>query len=198
MNKVTLQGIIKDIEPSHTIDNILYNKARLIVQRSNGREDVLNLKFKKFSNPYKENDTISLTGNIRSYSYKVDSTKNKVNIYVFTYFDAPEIESSNQVELDGRICKMNELRTTKQGKHNVHFIVANNIVSEDSTKRLNSYIPCIAWGKLAHELSNLPVNTQLAIKGELHSREHKKKSVSGDIELCVAHEVYVESYEVIA
>ena len=160
MNKVTLQGIIKDIEPSHTIDNISYNKARLIVQRSNGREDVLNLKFKKFSNPYKENDTISLTGNIRSYSYKVDSTKNKVNIYVFTYFDAPEIESSNQVELDGRICKMNELRTTKQGKHNVHFIVANNIVSDDSTKRLNSYIPCIAWGKLAHELSNLPVNTQ--------------------------------------
>ena len=31
-------------------------------------------------------------------------------------------ESNNQVSIDGRICKLNDIRTTKNGKHNIHFI----------------------------------------------------------------------------
>lgn len=203
MNDVQLKGIIKDIELSHSIDSISFSKAKLIVPRANGAEDVINLRFKTFSNKYKENDEVTLKGNVRSYSYKVSEDKNKVIIYVFTYFDIPSdvddniTSTVNTVNIDGRVCKINELRTNKNGKQNVHFILANNLMSNDGSKRLNSYIPCIAWNKLAKELAKLSVNTQLRLKGELHSREHKKVLENGEIEFRVAHELLVLDYEVI-
>lgn len=199
MNEIVLNGILKEVQPSHSIDGISFDKAKLICKRDNGKEDVINLRFKSFSNKYKDNDEVSIKGNLRSYSYKVDEDKNKVVIYVFTYFDDPDDDEIvlNRVAIDGRICKLNDLRTTKNGKHNVHFILANNLVSADKSKRLNSYIPCIAWGNTAKKLAELSVNTQIKLYGELHSREHKKVHPDGEIEIRVAHELVVSEYEVI-
>lgn len=198
MNEIILSGILKNIQYSHSIGDVEYNKAQIIVPRDNGFEDVINLKFKSFSNPYKDNDKISLIGNIRSYSYKISEDKNKVLIYVFTYFDKPSDTSvMNEVILDGRICKIDELRITKNRKHNLHFIIANNMYSADSTKRLNSYIPCIAWGNLAKELQNYSVNTKIRVHGQLHSREHKKRFENGELEIRIAHELLVTDFEIL-
>ncbi len=199
MNKAYLKGTIKNIEPSHEIDGIQFNKANLITKRTNGQEDIVNLRFKAFSNKHKENDEISIVGNIRSYSYKVNEDKNKVVIYVFTYFDEPEEElaASNVVNIDGRICKMNVLRKSKGGRDNLHFIIANNLVLTEGSKRLNSYIPCIAWGTIAKEMSQLKVNDKIEIEGELHSREHKKVHPDGEVEFRVAHELLVTGYKLV-
>lgn len=199
INDVFLTGTIKEIEHSHDIDGISFDKAKLICKRLNGQEDVINLRFKSFSNHYAENDQISLKGNIRSYSYKTDDGKNKVIIYVFTYFDESEdnFDSNNVVHITGRICKMNELRKTCSNKNNVHFIVANNLISGDNGKRLNSYIPCIAWDKLAIDLSKLPVNSKVDLIGQLHSREHTKTYDNGSKEIRVAHELMIEAFEVL-
>lgn len=199
INDVFLTGIIKEIEHSHDIDGIVFDKAKLLCKRSNGQEDVINLRFKSFSNHYTENDEITLKGNLRSYSSKTEDGKNKVTIYVFTYFDESEdiFEGNNIVHLTGRICKMNELRKTRTNKNNVHFIVANNLTSGESGKRLNSYIPCIAWDNLAVELSKLPVNTKIDLIGQLHSREHTKTHEDGLKEIRVAHELMIEAFEVL-
>lgn len=198
MNDIRLSGIIKNIQHSHNIGDISFDKAQLIVDRGNGYEDVINLRFKSFSNKFKDNDKISITGNIRSYSYKVSEDKNRVIIYVFTYFDelSDEDNVNNEAIIDGRICKINDLRTTKSGKHNIHFILANNLHSQDNEKRLNSYIPCIAWGKIAKEIEKYSVNTKLKVKGQLHSREHMKKLENGDVEIRIAHELLVTEFEV--
>lgn len=198
MNDIRLSGIIKNIQHSHNIGDISFDKAQLIVDRGNGYEDVINLRFKSFSNKFRDNDKISITGNIRSYSYKVSEDKNRVIIYVFTYFDelSDEDNVNNEAIIDGRICKINDLRTTKSGKHNIHFILANNLHSQDNEKRLNSYIPCIAWGKIAKEIEKYSVNTKLKVKGQLHSREHMKKLENGDVEIRIAHELLVTEFEV--
>lgn len=198
INSIKLKGILKEIEPSHTIDGVSFSRAKLICKRRNGQEDTINLSFKSFSNRHKENSEVSLCGNVRSYSYKTESSSNRVTIYVFTYFDDidEDLDSSNIVNITGRICKMNELRKTRSGKHNVHFIVANNLVSADNSKRLNSYIPCIAWGNIAKQISQLPVNTKIGLSGELHSREHTKTHEDGSVEIRVAHELMVTSFEV--
>lgn len=203
MNNIILRGTIRDIEYSHTIGNVEYNKANLVVNRHNGDEDIINLKFKKFSNPYKDGDSIELTGNVRSYSRKVSEDKNKVDLYVFTYFDRPEGEvleeiESNSFEIDGRVCKVNELRHGNSGKQNLHFIIANNMIVDNSTRKLNSYLPCITWGKVAAKASNLKTSDFIKCKGQLHSRTYKKYyKDSSEFELKVAHELLVTDFEVI-
>ena len=201
-NKIKLKGILKNIEPSHVIQGIEFNKANLIVSREDGKEDVLNLRFKRFSNPYTENQEVSLTGNVRSYSTRLDNGKNHVELYVFTYFDIPELnendqEDINKLVIDGRICKIEELRKTKSGKNNVHLILANNLIVSDGSKKLNSYIPCIAWGDTAIELSKLTVNSAIKVTGALHSREYKKTFEDGSFEIRVAHECSVKSFELL-
>ena len=198
MNKITLKGILRNIQPSHTINDIEYDKADIIVSRGDGKEDVLNVRFKKFSNVYKEDQEVEFVGNIRSYSRQIDG-KNKVDVYVFTYFDLPqddeEVVGNNQFEVSGRICKLDEMRTTQSGKQNIHFLLANNLIIENTNQKLNSYLPCIAWGKIAKEIAKLHVNDRIIIRGELHSRNYKKMISDEDFELRVAHELLVTSVE---
>ena len=202
MNKITLKGTIRNIQPSHKIQDIEYEKADLIVPRGEGKEDVLNIRFKKFSNVYKEDQEIELEGNVRSYSHPVEGGKNKVDIYVFTYFDIPQAQEGeetpkNSFEIDGRICKKDEIRTTRNGKQNIHFLLANNLIIEGSNQKLNSYLPCIAWGKLARVIDKMEVNDRVIVKGELHSRHYRKKlsEEEDDYEIRVAHELVITSIE---
>ena len=107
MNVIKLKGYIKDICFSHEIGDIRYGKANLIIPKANDEEDILTLVYKEHTNHYNSGDYIELKRNIRSYSRHLDSGENKVDIYVFTYFDIPKFEDgyeeSNYVELDGRI-----------------------------------------------------------------------------------------------
>lgn len=200
MNNIRLKGVLRDIQDSHSINDIEFSRAHLIVNREDGKEDILNIRFKKFSNPYVEDQEVSFSGNLRSYSARLDSGKNKVELYVFTYFDQPDLdetdhEYTNFLELDGRICKIDKLRVTKTKKKNIHFILANNLIVSDGAKKLNSYLPCIAWGDLAEELSKLGVNSKIMLKGKLHSREYKKVLADGSFEFRVAHEVEIDSFQ---
>ena len=202
MNNIRLKGIITNIEPSHVIQGIEFNKANLIVSRADGVEDSINIRFKRFSNPYENNQEVSLCGNVRSYSSRLEDGKNRVELYVFTYFDQPELneddqEEINRLDIDGRICKIDAMKRTRNGKQNIHIILANNLIVSDGAKKLNSYIPCIAWGETAERLSKLSVNSQLRIKGELHSREYKKNLSDGSFEFRVAHECLIKDFEVV-
>lgn len=202
MNTIRLKGVLRNIQDSHTINGIEFSKANLIVPRDDGKEDVLNVRFKKYTLPYQEDQEVSFSGNVRSYSAKLDSGKNKVELYVFTYFDQPDlddndVEYTNFLELDGRICKLDELRKTRTGKTNIHLILANNLIVSDGAKKLNSYVPCIAWGEVAERLSTLHIDSQIQLKGKLHSREYKKKLPDGSVEFRVAHEVEITSVEVL-
>ena len=195
-NEINLCGILRNIEHSHVIGDIEFDKADLIVQRSDGTDDIINIRFKRFSNTYKDGDFVRLKGNVRSYSKQLENGKNKVDVYVFTYFDEPEKDDDNNnlFVIDGRICKIEDVRVLPSGKKNIHFIIANNLNVGDG-KKLNSYLPCIAWGKMAKEISNMNVNDYVLICGRLQSREYKKYISKDDFEIRVAHELYVESIE---
>ena len=210
MNTIELHGHLTNIECSHNIDNIQYDRATLIVPRPKQQtDDIINLRFKKFTLPFEYRDItnveIDLVGQLRSYSQRTANGKNKVELYVFTYFDLPENPLTNDcenpiynhVELDGRICKIDTLRTTNTGKNNIHLILANNLIVSNGDKKLNSYVPCIAWGNIAKQLSKLTVNTPIQITGELHSREYIKHLDNNDSEIRVAHECLITDFKVL-
>ena len=196
MNCITLRGYLRDIQFSHKQGDIEYEKANLICPRTGGKdEDVISLRYKKYTNKHKEGDFIELIGNLRSYSTK-DVNKNTVQIYVFTYFDQPTEVFSNSLHLDGRICKINDVRYSKQNVPYLHFILANNIFTNNG-KKINSYIPCVCYDKDVDRILSLGVNSCIDIKGEFHSHVYKKKLDSGEIEFRVAHEVTVDNIEVL-
>lgn len=194
MNEITLRGYLRDVEFSHNIGDIQYEKANLICPGVAGKEDdIISIRYKKFTRKYEEGDFIELKGNLRSYSQRFEN-KNTVDIYVFTYFDIPDIMDPNKVMLDGRICKMGELKTSKSGKDYVHFTLANNIHVGD-VKKINNYIPCTCYGAQAKEVAKLGVNDFIVIEGEFHSHSYKKRNEDGEIEFKVAHEVVVKNIE---
>lgn len=195
MNKINLRGYLRDIEHSHNIGDIEYEKANLICPNTSGRDDdIISLKYKKYSNKYKEGDFIELEGNLRSYSTSKDG-KNTVQIYVFTYFDLPEVISANNTEIDGRICKIEPLRSTQYNKQYLHFTLANNIFTKD--KKINNYIPCICYNELAEELAKYTVNTKIMLEGEFHSHCYKKYLTDTEFEYRIAHELLVKNYEIL-
>ena len=51
MNTIRLKGVLQNIQDSHKINEIEFSKAHLIVPRTDGKEDILNVRFKKYSNP---------------------------------------------------------------------------------------------------------------------------------------------------
>lgn len=197
MNHIQLTGIIHNLHSSHSIKNIEYDQCVLLVSRPDTKVDSLTIKFKKYSNTYNEGDMVSLAGNLRSYSEKLADGRNKVDLYVFTYFDLPGSDAVNQFDIDGRICKIDPIRYTKNNQPNIHLILANNLIIEESHQKLNSYLPCIAWGKTALALSNLRVGDQIIIHGEFHSREYKKYLDNNEFETKTAHELLIKSFEVI-
>lgn len=188
MNQITLQGIIKDIKFSHYVKDIEYYKANLLVKKDNDKEDIIPLKFKRFCCLYQDGDLINLTGNIRTFSTK-DENKSHVDVYVFTYFDLPEEEKINVIQLDGNICKKGELRKTKNGLDVIDFIVANNLISNEQI--FNTYIPIVAWGKQAKEINKMNVGDNINIEGHFSSRTYKKK-INDTFEYRMAYEVNVD------
>ena len=137
MNEIKLKGKISDIEFSHIINNIEYQKANLYVPKEDGQEDIIPLRFKTSSNVNYENEQeIVIDGNIRSYSQRLDNGKNRVNIYVFTYLDPTEdLDIDNYFQVDGRVCKVDKLRGI-DGEHKFQFILANNIISHNNQQKL--------------------------------------------------------------
>ena len=52
MNTITLKGFLRNIQYSHTINGVEYNKAELIVPNDTSEDDILSIRFKKFSKTY--------------------------------------------------------------------------------------------------------------------------------------------------
>lgn len=192
MNNIILKGVLRNIQYSHTIGNSEFYSAQLLAKNDNGSDSVLNLKFKQSSAGVEDGDYVEFVGNVRSFSRR-EGDKNKVDIYVFTYFDAPSRDVDDAIVnhfcIDGNLCKrQSELRTTPSGKEVQQFIIANNIIT--STKKLNSYLPCICWGKDAILMSQLPIGTHVIVEGELRSRTYTKIENEETV-IHVAHELYV-------
>lgn len=190
MNEIICRGYLRDIEFSHSVGEIEYEKANLISPGKNGREDdIISLRYKKFANRYKEGDFVEIRGNLRSFSQRTDKG-NSVQIYVFTYFDDVEEFPVYPVQIDGRICVIGEMRESRSGKKYIHFTLANNIFTSGG-KKINNYIPCTAYGDLAEVLSNKQIGDIINVNGEFHSHSYKKE-VNGETEYRVAHEVLVK------
>ena len=141
-----------------------------------------------------EGQYISVVGQFRSYN-RHEEKKNRLVLSVF----AREIEftgepgedvKSNQIFLDGFICKESVYRKTPLGRE-----IADLLVAVNRSYGKSDYIPCICWGRNARFASGFEVGSHVQIWGRIQSREYVKKVSETQVEQRVAYEVSVSKIE---
>lgn len=141
--------------------------------------------------------TIEAIGQFRSYN-RHEGTRNRLVLSIFVrefefVDDVPEEQvKSNQIYLDGYICKPPIYRKTPLGRE-----IADILIAVNRPYGKSDYIPCIAWGRNARYAASLEVGAHMLVWGRVQSREYTKKVGEEDIEKRVAYEVSVSKLELV-
>ncbi len=97
---------------------------------------------------------------------------------------------SNQIYLDGYICKEPIYRKTPLGRE-----IADLLIAVNRSYGKSDYIPCICWGRNARFASGFEVGSHVEIWGRIQSREYVKKINENETEKRIAYEVSVSKIE---
>lgn len=138
--------------------------------------------------------TLEAIGQFRSYN-RHEGSKNRLVLSVFVreinfMEEFTDYTKTNQIFLDGYICKEPIYRKTPLGRE-----IADLLVAVNRPYGKSDYIPCIAWGRNARYASGFAVGTRLLIWGRVQSREYTKKLSDVECEKRVAYEVSVSKLE---
>ena len=137
---------------------------------------------------------LAVSGQFRSFN-RHEEKKNRLVLSVFAreveFVDGPEENvKSNQIFLDGFICKEPIYRKTPLGRE-----IADLLIAVNRSYGKSDYIPCICWGRNARFASNFDVGGHVQVWGRIQSREYVKKISEEETEKRVAYEVSVSKVE---
>ncbi len=137
---------------------------------------------------------LCITGQFRSYN-RHEEKKNKLVLSVFAreieFLDTiEESAKTNQIFLDGYICKEPVYRKTPLGRE-----IADLLLAVNRPYGKSDYIPCICWGRNARYVSSFTVGSRCLVWGRIQSREYVKKISEEITEKRVAYEVSVSKLE---
>ena len=135
-----------------------------------------------------------VNGQFRSYN-RHEEMKNRLILSVFVReitFVEEELDGAktNQIFLDGYICKQPVYRKTPLGREIAALLLAVNRPYGRS-----DYIPCICWGRNARFASAFEVGEHVQVMGRIQSREYMKKITETESQKRVAYEVSVSKLE---
>ena len=197
-NQVTMMGeIVSKFSFSHEIFGEGFYMVDLKVNRLSESADIIPLMVSERLIDVTEDYQgyfLAVHGQFRSYN-RHDERKNRLVLSVF----ARELEfvetieesaRSNQIYLDGYICKAPIYRKTPLGRE-----IADLLLAVNRPYGKSDYIPCICWGRNARFASGFAVGDRCEIWGRIQSREYMKKLDEETLEKRVAYEVSVSKLE---
>ena len=190
-NKVYLRGeIISDKRFSHEVYGEGFYEVDVAVKRLSGQTDVLPVTVSErmiADDELEKGKTLSVLGQYRSYNKLVDG-KSKLMLSVFAREKVSPTFSVNPncIVLSGYICKHPTYRTTPFSREIADLLVAVNRAYNKS-----DYIPCIAWGRNARFVKNIPVGEKIALAGRIQSRIYQKRISDTEVKEMTAYEVSV-------
>ena len=137
---------------------------------------------------------LAVSGQFRSFN-RHEEKKNRLVLSVFAreveFVDGPEENvKSNQIFLDGFICKEPIYRKTPLGRE-----IADLLIAVNRSYGKSDYIPCICWGRNARFATKFDVGGHVQVWGRIQSREYVKKLSEEETEKRVAYEVSVSKVE---
>ena len=199
-NKVTVIGeIVSDFSFSHETYGEKFYTFGVSVVRTSGYEDVIPVMISERLIDTQQSyigQCIRVDGQFRSYN-RHEEKKNRLVLSVFArelefVSEIPEGERSNQIFLDGYICKPPIYRKTPLGRE-----IADLLIAVNRSYGKSDYIPCITWGRNARFTAGLTVGTEIQVFGRIQSREYVKKISETEAEHRIAYEVSISKLEVL-
>ena len=199
-NQVVIMGeIVSDFSFSHEIFGEGFYMVDVKVERLSDSNDMIPVMVSErlidVTSDYR-GQNIMVTGQFRSYN-RHEERKNKLVLSVFAreiefVDETPEGSKTNQIYLDGYICKEPIYRKTPLGRE-----IADLLLAVNRPYGKSDYIPCICWGRNARYANNFHVGTRCEIWGRIQSREYMKKLDETQVEQRTAYEVSVSKIELI-
>ena len=199
-NQVVIMGeVVSDFVFSHEIFGEGFYMVDVNVPRLSDSSDIIPLMVSERLIDVEEDYkglNIMVQGQFRSYN-RHEERKNRLVLSVFAreiefVDETPESSKTNQIYLDGYICKEPIYRKTPLGRE-----IADLLLAVNRPYGKSDYIPCICWGRNARFASNFSVGTRCEIWGRIQSREYMKRISDDDAEKRVAYEVSVSKLELV-
>ena len=190
-NQVLLRGTVAgEAALSHEAHGIPFYRVPLAVPRLSGREDRVNLLCPHAGpeDPLPPPGAyVEVSGEVRSFNNR-SGVGSRLVITVLAREIRPGLgEPCNQVTLWGALCKPPVLRRTPLGRD-----ICDLLLAVGRRYRRADYLPCIAWGSLAHLCGSLTVGNRVRLTGRLQSRLYSK-TIEGRLEERTAFEVSIMS-----
>ena len=199
-NQVTMMGeIVSAFQFSHEVFGEGFYMVELAVSRLSNYSDYIPLMVSERLIDTEQDYTgqfIRISGQFRSYN-RHEEKKNRLVLSVFVreleFLDEiDENEKTNQIFLDGYICKEPIYRKTPLGRE-----IADVLLAVDRCNGRSDYIPCICWGRNARFASGFTVGCHIQIVGRVQSREYVKRISEEEVEHRVAYEVSVSKVDLL-
>ena len=197
-NKVSVIGmVVSGFTFSHEVFGEGFYVVDLAVNRLSDQADIIPLMISErlidIEQDYQGN-TVEAVGQFRSYN-RHEGVKNRLVLSVFVreinfIEEFTDYTKTNQIFLDGYICKEPIYRKTPLGRE-----IADLLLAVNRPYGKSDYIPCIAWGRNARYASNFGVGSRIQLWGRVQSREYTKKINETECEKRVAYEVSVSKLE---
>ncbi len=197
-NQVSIMGkIASGFTFSHQVYGEGFYLVDVLVKRLSDSEDRIPLMVSErlvdVTQDY-EGEYIMVQGQFRSYN-RHEEKKNRLVLSVFVrelsfVEEEDDTVKTNQIFLDGYICKPPVYRKTPLGRE-----IADLLLAVNRPYGKSDYIPCICWGRNARYASAFQVGGHVLIWGRIQSREYIKKLSESQTEKRTAYEVSVSKLE---
>ena len=188
-NQVSVMGkIASQFTFSHQVFGEGFYTVDLLVKRLSDSEDLIPLMVSErlvdVTQDY-EGEYIIVQGQVRSYN-RHDEKKNRLVLSVFVrelsfVEEEDETIKTNQIFLDGYICKPPVYRKTPLGRE-----IADLLIAVNRPYGKSDYIPCICWGRNARYASAFEVGGHVLLWGRIQSREYMKRISENESEKRIA------------
>ena len=197
-NQVSVMGkIASQFTFSHQVFGEGFYTVDLLVKRLSDSEDLIPLMVSErlidVTQDY-EGEYITVEGQFRSYN-RHEEKKNRLVLSVFVrelgfVEEEDDTIKTNQIFLDGYICKPPVYRKTPLGRE-----IADLLIAVNRPYGKSDYIPCICWGRNARYASAFDVGGHVLLWGRIQSREYMKRISETESEKRIAYEVSVSKLE---
>lgn len=197
-NQVSMVGtIMSDFQYSHEVYGEGFYMLEISINRLSTFADIIPVMVSERiidTNQDYKGQLIYITGQFRSYN-KHEEKKNRLVLSVFVreveFLEEDNEElKSNQIYLDGYICKEPIYRKTPLGRE-----IADLLIAVNRSYGKSDYIPCICWGRNARFAAGFEVGGHVEVWGRIQSREYVKKVHENETEKRIAYEVSVSKIE---